>query len=91
MSSNEQNVGAGNQNSPLANVNALVALQRLDEASTQLQKEGRYLEALECMERGLVLRQRMSGANSEEVSTSNKFRFVNKHLKNCTRTESYNF
>lgn len=70
MASSEQ-VGAGNggqSNSPLVNVNALVALQRLDEASTSLQKEGRYLEALECMERGLVLRQRMSGANSEEVS-----------------------
>lgn len=45
-----------------------VALQRLDEAATQLQKEGRYLEALECMERGLVLRQRMFGVQSDEVS-----------------------
>jgi hypothetical protein len=47
-----------------------VALSRLDEASTQLQKEGRYLEALECMERGLVLRQRMFGVKSEEVRSN---------------------
>ncbi len=47
-----------------------IALQRLDEAATQLQKEGRYLEALECMERGLVLRQRMFGVKSEEVSSA---------------------
>jgi hypothetical protein len=44
-----------------------VALQHLDEAALQLQKEQRYLEALECMERGLVLRQRMFGPRSEEV------------------------
>jgi|Transcript_30617 tetratricopeptide (TPR) repeat protein len=45
----------------------LLALQRLDETSAQLQKQGNYLEALECMERGLVLRQHMFGADSEEV------------------------
>jgi tetratricopeptide (TPR) repeat protein len=42
-------------------------LQRLDETSAQLQKQGNYLEALECMERGLVLRQHFFGADSEEV------------------------
>jgi len=45
----------------------LLALQRLDESSAQLQKQGNYLEALECMERGLVLRQHFFGADSEEV------------------------
>ena len=29
----------------------LLALQRLDETCAQLQKQGNYLEALECMER----------------------------------------
>lgn len=45
----------------------LLALQRLDESSIQLQKQGNYLEALECMERGLVLRQHFFGTESEEV------------------------
>lgn len=45
----------------------LLALQRLDETSAQLQKQGNYLEALECMERGLVLRQHFFGAESDEV------------------------
>lgn len=45
----------------------LVALQRLDETCAQLQKQGNYLEALECMERGLVLRQHFFGADSDEV------------------------
>lgn len=45
----------------------LLALQRLDETSAQLQKQGNYLEALECMERGLVLRQHFFGADSEEA------------------------
>jgi len=45
----------------------LLALQRLDETSAQLQKQGNYLEALECMERGLVLRQHFFGSDSEEV------------------------
>jgi tetratricopeptide (TPR) repeat protein len=51
----------GNQNSEL------LALQRIDEASTQLQQQGNYLGALECMERGLVLRQHFFGAESDEV------------------------
>lgn len=50
----------------------LLALQRLDETCTQLQKQGNYLEALECMERGLVLRQHFFGAESEEVWTACK-------------------
>jgi len=45
----------------------LMALQRIDEACTQLQEQGKYLEALECMERGLVLRQHFFGADSDEV------------------------
>mmetsp|Transcript_25767 Transcript_25767/g.43431 ORF Transcript_25767/g.43431 Transcript_25767/m.43431 type:complete len:320 (-) Transcript_25767:160-1119(-) len=45
----------------------LIALQRLDETCAQLQKQGNYLEALECMERGLVLRQHFFGAESDEV------------------------
>jgi tetratricopeptide (TPR) repeat protein len=45
----------------------LLALERLDETSAQLQKQGDYLEALECMERGLVLRQYFFGAESDEV------------------------
>lgn len=45
----------------------MLALQRLDETSAQLQKQGNYLEALECMERGLVLRQHIFGADSDEV------------------------
>lgn len=45
----------------------ILALQRLDETSAQLQKQGNYLEALECMERGLVLRQHFFGADSPEV------------------------
>ena len=44
-----------------------VALQRLDEAGALLQREGRYIEALECLERGLVLRQRLFGSKSEAV------------------------
>lgn len=45
----------------------LLALQRLDETCAQLQKQGNYLEALECMERGLVLRQHFFGSDSDEV------------------------
>eukprot|EP00639_Heterosigma_akashiwo_P017147 CAMPEP_0206394176 /NCGR_PEP_ID=MMETSP0294-20121207/21203_1 /ASSEMBLY_ACC=CAM_ASM_000327 /TAXON_ID=39354 /ORGANISM="Heterosigma akashiwo, Strain CCMP2393" /LENGTH=311 /DNA_ID=CAMNT_0053848005 /DNA_START=159 /DNA_END=1091 /DNA_ORIENTATION=+ len=45
----------------------LLALQRIDETCMQLQQQGNYLEALECMERGLVLRQHFFGAESEEV------------------------
>lgn len=45
----------------------LLALQRIDDTSVKLQQEGKYLEALECMERGLVLRQHFFGADSEEV------------------------
>ena len=45
----------------------LMALQRIDESCVKLQEEGKYLEALECMERGLVLRQHFFGADSDEV------------------------
>lgn len=56
----------------LENQKELVALQRLDDKCTQLQQEGKYTEALECMEKGLVLRQHFFGADSEEVWTSCK-------------------
>lgn len=49
------------------NQKELFALQRLDDRSTQLQREGKYTEALECMEKGLVLRQHFFGAASNEV------------------------
>ena len=39
----------------------LLALQRIDEACVKLQEEGKYLDALEAMERGLVLRQHFFG------------------------------
>ena len=45
----------------------LLALQRIDETCMQLQQQGNYLDALECMERGLVLRQHFFGSDSEEV------------------------
>ena len=45
----------------------LLALQRIDETCTNFQQNGQYLEALECMERGLVLRQHFFGAGSDEV------------------------
>ena len=45
----------------------LVALERLDEASTQLQNDGNFLGSLECIERGLLLRQHLYGPNSDEV------------------------
>lgn len=45
----------------------LLALQRIDEACTKFQENGQYLESLECMERGLVLRQHFYGAGSDEV------------------------
>lgn len=43
------------------------ALRKLDEAATRLQQDGRYLEALECMEKGLILRHRMYGGRSPQV------------------------
>ncbi|KAG7396594.1 hypothetical protein PHYBOEH_002014 [Phytophthora boehmeriae] len=54
----------------IENQKELVALQRLDDKCAQLQQEGRYTEALECMEKGLVLRQHFFGAESNEVWTS---------------------
>jgi len=45
----------------------LLTLHRIDETCTRLQTQGKYLEALECMERGLVLRQHFFGASSDEV------------------------
>ena len=45
----------------------LLALQRIDETCMQLQQKGKYIEALECMERGLVLRQHFFGSDSDEV------------------------
>ncbi|RLN47996.1 hypothetical protein BBJ28_00000379 [Nothophytophthora sp. Chile5] len=54
----------------IENQKELVALQRLDDRSAQLQQAGRYTEALECMEKGLVLRQHFFGAESDEVWAS---------------------
>ncbi|CAK4686298.1 hypothetical protein LEN26_006853 [Aphanomyces euteiches] len=45
----------------------LYALERLDAKCTQLQQEGKYTDALECMEKGLVLRQHFFGSDSAEV------------------------
>jgi tetratricopeptide (TPR) repeat protein len=57
-----------NEDAADASENAeLLALQRIDETCVSLQEQGRYLEALECMERGLVLRQHFFGAESDEV------------------------
>ena len=42
-------------------------LQRLDESSNQLQNRGEYIEALQCMERGLILRHHIFGSESDEV------------------------
>ncbi|TYZ63510.1 hypothetical protein PybrP1_010322 [[Pythium] brassicae (nom. inval.)] len=56
----------------IENQKELVALQRLDDKCTQLQQEGKYTEALECMEKGLVLRQHFFGADSQDVWDSCK-------------------
>ncbi|TMW55557.1 hypothetical protein Poli38472_010439 [Pythium oligandrum] len=56
----------------IENQKELVALERLDHKCTQLQQEGKYTEALECMEKGLVLRQHFFGADCEEVWTACK-------------------
>lgn len=45
----------------------LEALDRIDEECTLLQEEGKYAEALTCMEKGLVLRQHFFGSNSTQV------------------------
>lgn len=45
----------------------LLALNRLDESSLKLQRDGKYLEALEVMERALVLRQHFFGTESPHV------------------------
>lgn len=42
-------------------------LTRLDDLSASFQREGKYLDALECLERGLVLRHKLHGAGSAEV------------------------
>ena len=44
-----------------------LALARLDDAVVQLQAASRHLEALQCMEKALVVRQRLYGLRSEEV------------------------
>ncbi|KAL8006323.1 putative tetratricopeptide-like helical domain superfamily, acetyltransferase A, auxiliary subunit [Plasmopara halstedii] len=53
----------------LANQKELIALQRLDDKCVQLQQEGCYAKALECLEKGLVLRQHSFGSESDEVWT----------------------
>eukprot|EP01029_Cantina_marsupialis_P000343 TRINITY_DN10278_c0_g1_i1.p1 TRINITY_DN10278_c0_g1~~TRINITY_DN10278_c0_g1_i1.p1 ORF type:complete len:735 (+),score=243.06 TRINITY_DN10278_c0_g1_i1:112-2316(+) len=44
----------------------ILALQRVDDVTADLQKQGRYLEALEFMEKGLVLRNHLFGIDSKE-------------------------
>eukprot|EP00937_MAST-01D_sp_MAST-1D-sp2_P006092 g6092.t1 len=44
-----------------------VTLAKLDAAAEELQSRGARMEALECMERGLVLRQHFYGSDSAEV------------------------
>ncbi|OQR87428.1 hypothetical protein ACHHYP_08848 [Achlya hypogyna] len=50
----------------------LQALQRLDEECVQLQMQGNYVGALECMERALVLRRHFFGLHSTEVQDACK-------------------
>eukprot|EP01035_Chromulina_nebulosa_P016977 gene16977-22473_t len=50
----------------------LIALQRLDETSASLHQQGKYIEALDSFEKGLVLRQHIYGADSNEVWKSCK-------------------
>lgn len=45
----------------------LETLKLLDEKAVKLQEDGKYMEALTCMERGLVMRQHFFGSDSEEV------------------------
>jgi tetratricopeptide (TPR) repeat protein len=48
----------------------LAYLREIDEQSAVLQRQGNYTEALECMEKGLVLRQHFFGSDSDEVWTA---------------------
>lgn len=43
------------------------ALQKIDDKGEELQKEGRPLESLQCMEKGLILRGHIFGLDSDEV------------------------
>eukprot|EP01084_Bolivina_argentea_P129053 227989_1 len=45
-------------------------LKELDEAATHLRSKGSYVEALSCMERGLIMRQRLYGLDSDELLKS---------------------
>ena len=45
----------------------LETLKRLSEKAIKLQQEKKYMEALTCMERGLVMRQHFFGSDSDEV------------------------
>jgi tetratricopeptide (TPR) repeat protein len=49
-----------------------LALARMDAICDQLQAEGKVLESLEAMERGLILRRHYYGVDSEEVFQSSK-------------------
>jgi hypothetical protein len=48
-------------------MNQQQTLEKLDQTSDLLRKQGRYPEALESMERGLILRQHFYGVESDEV------------------------
>jgi hypothetical protein len=67
----------------------LLALQRIDETCMQLQQQGSYLEALECMERGLVLRQHFFGSDSEEVSAMCYVVAILLFYLQCSGSESF--
>lgn len=64
---NERFESQKSQNKNNENNPELKALKKIDSESIQLQQEGRYTEALECMEKGLVLRQHFFGSDSKEV------------------------
>jgi hypothetical protein len=51
---------------------ARLALARLDEAAAAFKAESRLLEAFECMEKALVVRQRLYGLRSDEVRLSRR-------------------
>jgi len=44
-----------------------LAIQHLDQTSVSYQKQNKYIEALECMEKGLILKQHFYGPDSFEV------------------------
>ena len=58
---------AGDEQDSVQHNAELLALHRADQKAVALQQKGQYIEALACMERGLVLRQHFFGVDSKEV------------------------